>query len=408
MGELFGVIANEWTKLLRRKRLWVAGALMLLTVGLFGLTSYEAHKNILQNTPQMQLQQTQQMLTGLQSNKAQAQANQPEIQSLQQQIASLKTQIAAEKPGADWRKPLLQQRTILQKQMAQVPVRERVHSQVWHLEQGQLLQMNYQLAHNVKPPTGYQTSAYDQIMQYLTFTSMLFLPLTVVILVADMVAGEATDGTIKLLLVRPVSRSKILLGKWITSLIAAALATAVTCAALWAVGVAVFGGAGANQPQLVNVTYTSQSAALDPNSGGGAGTTTGQELIAHYGHAAIVSMGTYFFVSVLLTIFAMLVVATVGFLASTLFRSAMASTGVALGVVIIGFVLSQMAAHVKWIVDTFFPVHLALFSDWSGALSQQAQVPVSLSLGTTVLVVWGVVCLAVSLFYFSRRDVLNA
>ncbi len=53
------------------------------------------------------------------------------------------------------------------------------------------------------------------------------------------------------------------------------------------------------------------------------------------------------------------------------------------------------------------PRFLALFSDWSGALCQQAQVPVLLSLGTTVLVVWGVVCLVVSLIYFSRRDVLT-
>lgn len=410
MLELFRVIANEWMKLLRRKRLWVAGILMLLTIGLFGIAEYHSHKDALNNTPQMQLTNVQQMLTNM---KAHPNSNDPgynqQIQGLEQQIATLKTEIAAEQPGNAWKTSMEQVKSNLQKSMDAVPASERSNSQAWNNAYSQLLQVNYQLQHNIRPLQPWQLSPYSEMMQYLSFAARLFLPLVVVILVADMIAGEATDGTIKLLLVRPVSRAKILLGKWITSLLVSALATAVIGAALWAVGVVILGNVGASEPMLVGgqVKTISAAAANAANQGSG-GIATAPVTFPVYAHASVIPMWHYMLGGLGLTVFAMLVVATITFLCSTIFRSAMASTGVALGVTIIGFVVTEMAMHVRWIVDLFFPVHLALFDNWSGQLSMQAGMNASLALGVIVLAVWGIVTLAVALYTFARRDVLNA
>src|SRR5699024_12138861 len=65
----------------------------------------------------------------------------------------------------------------------------------------------------------YTPSLHDALpISLLMLTSRVFLPMLVVILVADMVSGETTSGSIKLLLIRPVSRLKILLGKWLVSM----------------------------------------------------------------------------------------------------------------------------------------------------------------------------------------------
>jgi ABC-2 type transport system permease protein len=136
--------------------------------------------------------------------------------------------------------------------------------------------------------------------------------------------------------------------------------------------------------------------------------STGMLVFQTYTHATVIPMWHYVLTGLALTVFAMLAVATVTFLCSTIFRSAMASTGVSLGLVIIGFVVAQMAIHVKWLVWLFFPVHLALFTNWAGQLSQEAQMNAPLGLGMLVLSVWGVLSLGVSLVYFSKRDILNA
>src|SRR5680860_799365 len=46
-----------------------------------------------------------------------------------------------------------------------------------------------------------------------------FLPLLIIMLAADIVSGESSSGTIKLLLVRNVPRWKILLSKYLTLVI---------------------------------------------------------------------------------------------------------------------------------------------------------------------------------------------
>ena len=51
---------------------------------------------------------------------------------------------------------------------------------------------------------------------------IILVTLFTVIIAGDMVAGEFTRGTIKLLLIRPASRSKILLSKYVTTLLFAA------------------------------------------------------------------------------------------------------------------------------------------------------------------------------------------
>ncbi len=71
----------------------------------------------------------------------------------------------------------------------------------------------YMLDHNY-PPTdntlwGGTLSAAGLIIMVTLFT---------VIIAGDMVAGEFTWGTIKLLLIRPASRAKILLSKYLTTL----------------------------------------------------------------------------------------------------------------------------------------------------------------------------------------------
>ena len=76
-------------------------------------------------------------------------------------------------------------------------------------------QQQYYLDHDINPMApGAPTFVRSFIEQGIT----LFIPLLVMIVAIDIVSGERSDGTMKMLLTRPIRRWKILLSKYVTML----------------------------------------------------------------------------------------------------------------------------------------------------------------------------------------------
>ncbi|MBY6278444.1 ABC transporter permease [Symbiobacterium thermophilum] len=114
-----------------------------------------------------------------------------------------------------------------------------------HLEQ-QLKINEYRLEHNIKPLAsntfwGYLVNSADIIALITLFT---------IIVAAGSVASEFSWGTIKLLLIRPASRSKILLSKYIATLLFALSMLLLLFVVSAAVGAAVFGMENIREPYL--------------------------------------------------------------------------------------------------------------------------------------------------------------
>lgn len=69
----------------------------------------------------------------------------------------------------------------------------------------------------------------------------VFLPASVAVVAGDMIAGEATAGTLRYLLIRPVSRTRLLIAKLIASMTFIAIAVLLVAATGYIVGVEAFG-----------------------------------------------------------------------------------------------------------------------------------------------------------------------
>ncbi len=69
----------------------------------------------------------------------------------------------------------------------------------------------------------------------------VLLPAVVSLVAADAIAGETASGTLRALLARPVTRTSVLLSKWVLSLFYAVLCVAVLTLTGLLVGIAVFG-----------------------------------------------------------------------------------------------------------------------------------------------------------------------
>jgi ABC-2 type transport system permease protein len=103
----------------------------------------------------------------------------------------------------------------------------------------------------------------------------------------------------------------------------------------------------------------------------------------------------------------MIAVATITFLFSTLFKSAMVSTGVSLAIVIVGNIGTQFIGNWKYLA-WLFSVHINLVLNWTGDLSRRFGTNLSLDFGIMVLAIWTIVSLIGAIVYFQRKDILSA
>lgn len=408
MPEWSLVLANEWTKLVYRRRFWVTGILALLTVLLFAVVTYHDHHNEVSYNPvsstEIAIANIKQNIASVEKEPTSSSRNQ-NLQMFKQELGQMQVQLhqLLHPATVNWRKSLSQNITSLNDQMTSltsaVPTAQ-TRSEIGQI-QTDIRLSQYRLHHGIRPSESNLTSAYEYLSNFDDIAAHIFLPLLIIILVSDLVSGEMTDGTIKLLLVRPVSRAKILFGKLGIGLIASVITTLIFFAAMWAVALIIVGPGGAMDPVMVGTHYTFEIMLLPGN------TTPTTFAIPHLQHAFVVSQLRYFVQGVLYTALAMMGVATVGLFCSTLFKSAMASTAVGMGAVVIGFIVSNIAQRQSW-VGWLFTTHLDLWQNWSGQLAQSTDQSLTLWTGFLVILVWAIATFAISLWRFIRQDVQNA
>lgn len=241
-------------------------------------------------------------------------------------------------------------------------------------------QLKYFLSNNINP---LDSSAAKFTTVFMEQSIYLFLPLLVIVLAGDLVSGEASEGTIKLLLTRNVPRWKILLSKYLALLIMEvvllllALVISVTVSGLF------FGYGGWLQPVATGFKVLGDK--LD---------TLGVQNVPQWRYTVMV-YGLAYFVAI--------TVGTISFMTSVLVRSTPASIGIMMAALIGGSLLSHFMAD--WPAARYlFMVNLRLPDYLSGSFQPIAGINMAFSV--TVLAIWALAALLISFVYFTRQDVL--
>jgi len=193
-----------------------------------------------------------------------------------------------------------------------------------------------------------------------------------VVISADSVAGEFTAGTIKLLLIRPWSRSKILLSKYISLLLFALLQAVIVFVLTFVVNMLLFGYDGSD-----NVTQTVLGSSRD---------------IPPLAYMLLYYM--YEFIS-------LIVVVTLAFMISTVFRSGGLAIGLSLFVLLGGGTIAGLVSLMDYAwVDYILFLHLNLTEHLAG---RPSEFTLGYSLG--VIGVYYVIFVALTWYIFNKRDV---
>jgi len=283
-------------------------------------------------------------------------------------------------PERDWRAQVEKRASDLERQMNQRRGIPEQWKRWMRYESGRL---RYYLSRNLNPNelTGpIFTRAFAGV------GSVLLIPLLVAVFGADLVSSEFAEGTITLLLTRPVARWKVLLSKVVAMILFTTLTLLAAFFLAWGISGVAFGWSGWEAPILTGFRL------------GGASPAAGFDLSG----VRIVFLWQDTFAAWGLAWFSALAVGSITLLLSVVFRSAAAAMGTMMATLVGGTILSRVASDwdgAKW----FFVTNLPL-PDYYAGLPTPFE-GMTLTFSALVLLAWALAALTAAFVLFTRRDV---
>lgn len=277
----------------------------------------------------------------------------------------------------DWRVSLQEQITSYTNRLSNSRVPDEWKTRI-KLE---VKRLQYYLDRNVDPSS---PNAVTFTRDFVKNAIGLFLPLMVAVMAADIVSGEHTTGTIKLLLTRPVRRWRILLSKLLTLLLFVSLLVLAVGVLCYVISGLIFGYGGWSMPLFTGFQLSENTF----NDSGVRAVDAWLYLLMEFG----------------LAWFSCAVVACMSLMVSVLVRSTAAGMGIMMATIIAGVILANMVS--SWeTAKYFFMVNLETVNYLAGA--QPPIVGMTLGFSLSVLAVWAAAALVVAFGVFTRRDILN-
>lgn len=209
----------------------------------------------------------------------------------------------------------------------------------------------------------------------------LFLYIFAVIVAGDIVASEFTTGTIKMLAIRPISRSRILLSKYIASLLFALACLAVYFATAVLIGGILEGFKGFSVPHVMYSTADDYSMSVGHQT---------NYLIY------LLQQAGYYYVEIALFV-------TLAFLVSTLFKSSSMAIGISSFLLFFNLIFARiLAMKFDWMKYYLFTnTDLSQFTS-SGNPAVQGM---TLSSALLTIAIYLVAMIAITWTIFNRRDI---
>ena len=283
--------------------------------------------------------------------------------------------------------------------------RERFQRKDWHVEaQERMAWLQGRVRDSRTPPTAQRWARFELArLQYhvdrdmnpeaisgaifarsfANAASYLLLPLLAIVFASDIVSAEFAQGTVKLLLTRPVSRARVLASKLAALMLAITVTVLIGGIVAYVFGGIVYGFGGWGAPTLTGFRASGQT--FDPST------------------IRSVALWKDAWLAYGLAWFAALCVGAIALLTSVVLRSTAAAMGTMVAALIAGSILPRLAP--SWEAQKFlFVTNLPLPDYYSGS---PPPIPgLTVSFAVAVLGAWAVVAVAAAFAVFVRRDVL--
>lgn len=241
-------------------------------------------------------------------------------------------------------------------------------------------QLNYFIDNDINPVT---PSAAKFSVTFIEQGITMFIPLLIVILAADIVSGEFTNKTVKILLTRAIPRWKILFSKYIALLMITTFVNLIVGIIAVVVSFMFFGRWGFNEP--IATGFSSIEGILNTN------------------HVIMITRLQYILLAYSLSWFVSIIMATLTMMVSVLVKNTGSAIGVLMATLIGGQFLQFFLG--EWdLVKYFFVTNLNLTRYLTGSFARVGGM--SLNFSIIVLLSWACASLIISFVVFKHKDVL--
>ncbi|WP_353505364.1 ABC transporter permease subunit [Clostridium sp. Marseille-Q2269] len=137
------------------------------------------------------------------------------IKYMERRNKDLKFEIANK--NMNWNERLKKQNNDLRERLKEVKLKGNTTEISEYKDQ--IATNEYYLNNNIRPTPNYEITAFSLLPKINMFVGLLIISVIIGIIVSDSVSGEFNPATIKFLLTKPVSRSRILFSKFMASIL---------------------------------------------------------------------------------------------------------------------------------------------------------------------------------------------
>lgn len=277
-------------------------------------------------------------------------------------------------PGStdtDWKTQLTQQNAGLQESLTQIE-NEGMVVEESRVALNRMMKTNdYRIENDLPPDQGLWGFVTEFSVALISLVSLVSL--FSIIVAAGIVAGEFNTGTIKLLLIRPIKRWKVLLSKYIAVLLFALDALIILFVASFLVGGLFYGFNGFNQPYL--------------------GFSNGNVIE--------INMLWHIFTTYAYACVNLLMMVTLAFMISAVLRNNTLAVGISIFLMFTGNILVSLLSKYSWVKYVLFSnINLTVYTN--GAPIGEGM---SMTFSLLVLAVYFIVFNLISWLVFTKRDV---
>jgi ABC-2 type transport system permease protein len=270
-------------------------------------------------------------------------------------------------PNPNWKQDTQNEITMLENQMASASGDEK------KMIQNQIEQTQQFLDQDINPNAKTNWHFMNDVVVGVSSLVTLF----VVVVGSANVAAEFSDGTIKQLLIRPHQRWRILLSKYIAVIIYALLLVLTLIVSGYIIGLLLFGSGDFNM-KMFEITLEGRKVAI---------------------------VGTQFLLKMVYFIPSLLIIMTIAFMLSTLFKSQALAVGIGIFVLFfsstLGGIILMLADKYTWAKLLIFP-HLDLTVY---ALQDRILEDITLPVSLSILAVYYAIFMMLTFFFFQKRDI---
>lgn len=236
--------------------------------------------------------------------------------------------------------------------------------------------------------TDRENNAFSLLIRYFIDTSGFFLPLIIILVASEAISGEYSLGTIKLLLIKPFTRTKLYLSKYIALMLYGLFVFVFLSVIGFGIGGLFVGYGGAGLTRIIG------QARID----------LGREygFMIDYSSAYLVSNFQYLLY--ILGLFMLTLAVTIAFsmLVSVFTKSATISLVATMGLIFVGQIVSSIFYQKTWVKYLLMP-HFNIISHLEGNFWFPG---VTLAFSIGALVIYAAVCLGAGIFGFKKKDII--